>query len=531
MRQPPVIVPDLRRLFLAIAHTTLASSWLAACVEEPAVDSPASPRDRAEGGNQVVGGDPATTSQSAPVAGGGPTASSPNSQLPVPTPSIHPDASVPPSDAAVKPETDGGGSDGGSLNGDGGSTSAWERVPCPASTALPEASLQTPNAISHVGIYAQFDTPHSIALPDGGRPPPTIAETARSGAACADMASSSACQQQVKTLADQLCAQLPCQIAIVSEAGMHSRMDTRAELLRRFGDIDSAAEVVLLAAFDGHKVCPGMRSDPLAIGGEVRSTPAGFELRTTWEECGQPLQRALLSVDAAGKLVLVSKEILRPGNCAIGRRPPGLCPERDGPARSETGAYLARVAQLEHASIYAFYQLIQELRAHQAPEELRLMALDAMLDEVRHARDMRTLARDFGAETVWAQVKQTALRSLLEIAIDNAREGCVRETFGALLATYQAECAQDGRVQRAMAQIAEDETRHAMLSWKLKAWFSSLLSERERAQVSEAEAQAQAELASELEVELPESLRRALGLPSADVAAVLFKRLSRALPN
>jgi hypothetical protein len=274
-----------------------------------------------------------------------------------------------------------------------------------------------------------------------------------------------------------------------------------------------------------------MRSDPLAIGAEVRSTPAGFELRTTWEDCGQPLQRALLSVDPAGKLVLVSKEILRPGNCAIGRRPPGLCPEREGPARSETGAYLARVAQLEHASIYAFYQLIQELRAHRAPEELRVMALDAMLDEVRHARDMRALARDFGAETVWAQVKQTALRSLIEIAIDNAREGCVRETFGALLATYQAECAQDGRVQRVMAQIAEDETRHAMLSWKLKAWLSSLLSDSEQEQVVDAAIAAQAELASELEVEQSESLRRALGLPSADVALGLFKRLSRALPN
>jgi hypothetical protein len=72
------------------------------------------------------------------------------------------------------------------------------------------------------------------------------------------------------------------------------------------------------------------------------------------------------------------------------------------------------------------------------------MALDAMLDEVRHARDVQVLARDFGAETVWAQVKQTALRSLLEIALDNAREGCVRETFGALLATYQAASAEDG---------------------------------------------------------------------------------------
>ncbi len=128
-------------------------------------------------------------------------------------------------------------------------------------------------------------------------------------------------------------------------------------------------------------------------------------------------------------------------------------------------------------------------------------------------------------------VKQTALRSLLEIAIDNAQEGCVRETFGALLATYQAASAEHSGVQRVMAQIAEDETRHAMLSWKLKVWLAPLLSEREQAQVAEAELAARAELASELEVEQPEALRRALGLPSRDVAVSLFRRLSRALPN
>jgi hypothetical protein len=444
MPQPPVIVPDLRRLFLAIAHTTVASGGLAACT-----------------------------------------------------------------------------------SGDAGESDGWERVPCPTFTALPEgAGLQTPSHLSYVGIYEQFAIPGGGYLPDGGLTRLNVAEIARSGDACSG-ASSTMCDE----LANKACAQLPCRIAIVSEEGAASRLGTREELLNRLGDIDSAAEVVLLAAFDGHAVCPGIRDDRRAIGAEVRTKGDGFELRTTWDECGQPLQRALLSVDAAGKLVVVSKEQLRPANCVIGRRPPGLCPERDGPARSETGVYLARAARLEHASVYAFYQLIQELRVHQAPEALRLMALDAMLDEVRHARDVQALARDFGAETVWAQVKQTALRSLLEIAIDNAREGCVRETFGALLATYQAASAEHGGVRRVMAQIAEDETRHAMLSWKLKAWLSTLLCERERAQVAEAELAARGELADELEFEQPESLRRALGLPSRDVAALLFKRLSRALPN
>jgi hypothetical protein len=128
-------------------------------------------------------------------------------------------------------------------------------------------------------------------------------------------------------------------------------------------------------------------------------------------------------------------------------------------------------------------------------------------------------------------VKQTALRSLLEIALDNAREGCVRETFGALLATYQAAGAEDGHVRNVMAGIAADETRHAMLSWKLMAWLSPLLSEREQMHVDEAKAEAQAALALEIETALPESVRRTLGMPSPEVAALLLRQMSLALPS
>jgi hypothetical protein len=66
-------------------------------------------------------------------------------------------------------------------------------------------------------------------------------------------------------------------------------------------------------------------------------------------------------------------------------------------------------------------------------------------------------------------------------------EGCVRETWGALFGAYQAQNAQDPGVRRAMATIADDETRHAALSWQLHHWALSQLSATERASVDAAQ--------------------------------------------
>jgi len=68
------------------------------------------------------------------------------------------------------------------------------------------------------------------------------------------------------------------------------------------------------------------------------------------------------------------------------------------------------------------------------------------------------------------------VRSLYEIAV----EGCVRETFGALEATFQAKNANDPQIRRVMRRIAEDETRHAALAWRVAAWIEPRLSDRQR---------------------------------------------------
>ena len=59
----------------------------------------------------------------------------------------------------------------------------------------------------------------------------------------------------------------------------------------------------------------------------------------------------------------------------------------------------------------------------------------------------------------------------------------MNETFGALLATWQAERATDARVRGTMQRIAADETRHAALAWEILGWGITLLSPAERSRV------------------------------------------------
>jgi hypothetical protein len=47
-------------------------------------------------------------------------------------------------------------------------------------------------------------------------------------------------------------------------------------------------------------------------------------------------------------------------------------------------------------------------------------------------------------------------RSLVELALENIREGCVRETWGAACAVVQSMKATDLEVRRAMRAIARD---------------------------------------------------------------------------
>jgi hypothetical protein len=112
-------------------------------------------------------------------------------------------------------------------------------------------------------------------------------------------------------------------------------------------------------------------------------------------------------------------------------------------------------------------------------------------------------------------------RAASAIALENAVEGCVRETFGAALALWQAGRAADPEIRSAMSTIADDETRHAELAWDFAAWLEPQLTDAERDQIHAARERAIAEL----NLGRPRSFDAALGLPDPESGRQLLKEL------
>ncbi len=206
----------------------------------------------------------------------------------------------------------------------------------------------------------------------------------------------------------------------------------------------------------------------------------------------------------------------------VGRRPAGL-EEASGRCGSDVaGTWLAEAAHLEAASVHAFEQLARDLEALGAPEALVRSARRSAREEHRHARVMTGFAKRRRATPAGTSVRTArGTRSLFAVALENAVEGCVRETFGAVVATRQALRSSDPRFARAMAQIARDETRHAALAWRVSAWAEKRLTAAERRQIEAAKGAALVALRCELArtPEYPEDL----GLPRAAEAAALLE--------
>lgn len=229
------------------------------------------------------------------------------------------------------------------------------------------------------------------------------------------------------------------------------------------------------------------------------------------------------------------KEQPTTGCPVAGRKPAGLEPANTNGAggladlASCAGAYFASMAHLEAASVIAFERMAAELGAHGAPEGLVARALAAAEDERRHARAIGALAAERAATVPEVVAGAFLPRSLLAMAVENRREGCVRETYGALLAHYQARASGSPDVRRAMTAIAQEETEHAALSWDLDAWLVARLDEAELAVVRVAEREALRDLAAECAQTFDADTRAVVGLPPSDIALALFRGVQAGL--
>ncbi len=299
-------------------------------------------------------------------------------------------------------------------------------------------------------------------------------------------------------------------------------------LLAFLGPIDAPGDAALLTVLTEHQlVCDD--------GNEVGARGEDWVVFTrSGGGCGEgdDVEHHVLLVRADGSTKIIQTELIERGDpgCAVGRLPAGLCRARIAArARSPVGAFLAEVAELEAASITAFEQLARELVLHGAPRPLVAAALAARQDEIRHARVTARHARRWGGRPRVPKVAAQAPRSLVDVAVDNAIEGCIRETFGAASAHLCARQAGDPALRRSFAAIAIDETRHAALSWSLAQWLDTRLGAAGRRQVARRRADALLRLEPELTASREPEVHAMTGLPNTRQARALYRRLGATL--
>jgi hypothetical protein len=292
------------------------------------------------------------------------------------------------------------------------------------------------------------------------------------------------------------------------EVGVVASLD---ELRAFLAPVDAPADAALLATASGFRV----RCD----GANVRPAATGYELRLfSGTTCGRNtgLDVHVVAVSRAGEVRALQTERLEDSNpnCVIGRRTEGVSVGAVARDASVLGAYFADMAALESSAVRAFERLARELDALGAPATLIARARSAARDEVRHARVAGSLARRFGASAPSVTTEALAVRDRLAVARENAVEGCVRETFGALVGTFQARAARDPDVARAMGAIARDETEHAALAWDVAAWLEPQLTDAERASLARDRAEALDALTRGASVAADEALVATVGAPT-----------------
>jgi hypothetical protein len=206
--------------------------------------------------------------------------------------------------------------------------------------------------------------------------------------------------------------------------------------------------------------------------------------------------------------------------CGAGRRPAGV-EFIESKNSSAIAQWLVQSAHLEAVSVDAFRLLRRDLRAHRAPRSLLRQASRAAREEKRHARRMKALAKRAGIECLRPVVNATRPPTLEELALQNATEGCVRETLGAVLVQYQARHAKDRQIAAAMKSIAPDEANHAALAHRVHSWIMRRLSVAARDRVELARRRCADEFVRNAVFLFDPSANTTLGLPDVCTAHAL----------
>lgn len=399
--------------------------------------------------------------------------------------------------------------------------------PCAESRLLMGLAPTTP------ADYYELRTDRLTETTDSEGSPTTRSTTlAQRGVLCASARDKGACQNAYKALTKTF-EGLSCQTfrgcptstyLIVSRGNEIFALDRPETVADELRPIDSPGEAALVAFFAERPALCTAQSPAELDDGSYRV------VSRVETPCSGPVDGYDMRVSPTGELATVSTSRLREATGACGRRPEGL--ELVGAfAGDDPGEFFARSCTLERASIHAFVRLAHELRAHGAPERLVVAARRSAREEARHTALTAKLATKYGARSERPRLHAAnEPRSLVALAIENAEEGCAVETFGAVLAEWQARHAEDEDVARVYAALAVDEARHAELSWQVHVWALARLDETERAQVEAALGRGKERLRREFSAEPGTSTRAIAGLPNAEQALRLLAALDAGLP-
>lgn len=408
-----------------------------------------------------------------------------------------------------------------------------EKPACNSNGSLSIVGLKPTRAVNYIELRTGFGRGQELGLPDGGA---NVIST--SGTKCETATNPAMCKTGLEALNSrsgfyELCGQICVGYQLAtSEGDLVTLIDTPQGFKDFLGPIDSPQEAAWraltegydFACYDGAKYKTGIRT--LSSG--------GFEaVALQGSTCGPgtSLKQYLLRVGSDGTVTKVDEELLEVGNpnCAVGRRPEGLVDSRRTRARSPLARHFEATASLEAAAVEAFIVMERELVAHGAPSSLSLRARIAAEEERRHTHTMASLARRFGGNPVRPTMERRPIRSLDAMALENVVEGCVRETFGALLAQRQGLLASDDEVRASHQTIAAEETTHAALSWDLHGWMNRRLGSRPRRELVQASRRAVETLKHEFCATPERELANTAGLPSGDEAVAMIDGLDAQL--
>lgn len=136
------------------------------------------------------------------------------------------------------------------------------------------------------------------------------------------------------------------------------------------------------------------------------------------------------------------------------------------------GSDLSAMLQAEHQSVIAFRALARDLVLHGAPPELVAAAFDAAEEEATHTIATLRLAglvqQSIAFDDRASRMPPPA--TFAEMVRSSFLDGCVGEGAAALSFEVAAESATEPETQQILAEIAEDEGRHAELGWRTLVW-------------------------------------------------------------